>query len=288
MKRESYGVGEGNEQQPVQKGGFMDRKGKFLIKQFLSVLCISWMTVVFFTSTAHAKWNFGIGTGFSLMNVDGAQGFNTTIAGPVKYDVKLDPEDFSDFTKSAFGFGGYATDGNWLVQYSYGNLELEGEASKPVGLSTVSTKINFDMTGAEMTLGYAVYKTPYLVTFLDVGVRYTKHELDGRVSATGAVTGQASRNIDNDWTDAIFGFTFNVPLAQQWIWATRLNAGFGGSEGTYFASTGVTWRFLKHWSAGLTGRYAAVEFENASEGNSDWYLYDADESALSLNILYNW
>jgi hypothetical protein len=144
------------------------------------------------------------------------------------------------------------------------------------------------MTGAELTLGYPVYKTSSLVTLLDAGVRYTKHEFTGRVSASGAVTGQQDRNFDHDWADAIVGVTVNVPFAQKWTWNTRLNAGYGGSEGTYFASTGVTWRFLNNWSTSLIGRYTAVEFENASEGDSDWYLYDADESALSLNILYNW
>jgi hypothetical protein len=81
------------------------------MKQSLSVLCVSLMTLVVFASAAHAKWSFGIGTGFSLMNVDGKQGFTTVIAGPVKYDVKLDPDDISDLMQSAFGFGGYATDG---------------------------------------------------------------------------------------------------------------------------------------------------------------------------------
>lgn len=268
----------------------MNGKAESLMKQTIFVLCILCMVLAFSASAAHAQWNFGIGTGISQMKVDGKQGYNTALAGPIKYDVKLDPEDFNDLMKSAIGFGGYATDGTWLVQYSYGKIELEGEESAltPAGTTTVSTKINFKTTGAEITLGYPVYKTSSLVTLVDVGVRYTKHEFDGRVAATGAITGQLNRNFDHNWTDAIVGATFNVPLARTWTWSTRLNAGFGGSEGTYFASTGVTWRFLKHWSLGLTGRYAAVEFENGSEGDSDWYLYDVDESALALNILFNW
>jgi len=267
----------------------MNRKLKLLMKQSLSVLCISLTALVFFSSAAHAKWSFGIGTGFSLLNVDGTIGFNSPlISGPVKFDLKFDPDDVNDLMQSAFGFGGYATDGTWLFQYSYGNLELEGEGSTPVGASTVSARINFEMTGAEMTLGYPVYKTSSLVTLVDAGVRFTKHEYHNRISASGAVTGQRDNNFDHDWTDAIFGVSVIVPFAQKWTWNTRLNAGFGGSDGTYLASTGVTWRFLEHWSAGLVGKYMAVDFENASEGDSDWYLYDVDESTLSLNILYNW
>jgi len=268
----------------------MNRKLKSTMKKFVSIICISLMTLIFFASAAHAEWHFGIGTGLSLLNVDGNQGFNTELVGPIEYDVKLDPEDVNDLMKSGFGFGGYATDGTWLIQYSYGNLELEGKESKTLPLisSTVSTKINFKITGAEVTVGYPVYKTPSVVVLVDGGVRYTKHEFDSKVSVSGAVTGQRDRNFDHSWTDAVLGASVNVPFAQKWTWNNRLNAGFGGSDGTYLVSTGLTWRFHKHWSAGIVGKYVSVKYENDSKGDSDWYLYDADESSLALNILFNW
>lgn len=268
----------------------MYRKLKSIVKKSISILCISLMTLIFFASAAHAEWFFGIGTGLSRLNVDGKIGFNLPALGPVKDDIKLNPEDINDLMKSGFGFGGYATDGTWLIQYSYGNLELEGKESvfEPAISSAVSTKINFKITGAEVTVGYPVYKTPSVVVLVDGGVRYTKHEFDGKVSLSGAVTGQRDRNFDHSWTDAVLGASINVPLAQKWTWNNRLNAGFGGSDGTYLVSTGVTWRFLKHWSAGIIGKYMSVKYENDSEGDSDWYLYDADETTLGLNILFNW
>ncbi len=55
-------------------------------------------------NVAHADWNYGIGTGVGQNYAKGEQGLNTVIAGPVTFDVDLDPEDFNDLMKSAFGF----------------------------------------------------------------------------------------------------------------------------------------------------------------------------------------
>ena len=87
---------------------------------------------------------------------------------------------------------------------------------------------------------------------------------------------------------ALIGLSADVPFAEKWIWNIKGDVGFGESEGTYLASTGLTWRFYGGWSATLFGKYVAVEFENDSKGDSDWYLYDVDESTLGLTILYNW
>ncbi len=187
--------------------------------------------------------------------------------------------------KSAFGFGGYATDKTWMIQYSFVNLELEGEASRMVGATRVSAKIGFDITGGELTVGYPVHRSTSLRLGVLGGMRYTKHELSSEITV-GAQ--QRKRSIDNDWTDALIGLTIGVPFAEKWVWNTRLDAGFGGSEGTYSGSTGVTWRFFKNWSTNLQAKYQAIHYENGSKGDSDWYLYDVDESGVSLGFLYHW
>ena len=51
---------------------------------------------------------------------------------------------------------------------------------------------------------------------------------------------------------------------------------------------GAEWLYKKSWSTNLTAKYQAIEFENGSEGDSDWYLYDADESGVSIGFLYHW
>lgn len=251
------------------------------------VLCVSATAALAPVSDAQAQWKYGIGTGLSGQYVSGTQGF-TTFAGPVKFDVDLSASDFKDLSKSAFGFGGYAANGPWLIQYSLGYQELEDESTAAVGGSTVTTKINFKVSGGEATAGYLVSNTPSALIYVDGGVRYTKHKFDNSLTVTGAINQQGSRAFSNDWTDVVVGTTINVPLSPTWTWANRLNAGFGGSDGTYFAQTGLTWRFLPNWSASLVGKYAKVKYEKGNEGDSDWYLYDVDEKSIGLSVLYNW
>ena len=254
------------------------------------ILFMTMIALILSTSAAQAEWHFGIGTGLGFTNIDGEQGFNSALAGPVKFDVKLDPKDFNDVMKTAIGFGGYATNGTYMIQYSYAQIELEDTASETLSAinSTATVKINFKTKGAELTVGYPVYQTSSVVVLLDGGVRYTKHEFDNSLTLSGAVTGGGSNSFDNSWTDFILGASVNVPFAAQWSWNSRFNAGYGGSDGTYFLSTGVTWRFHKNWSTSLVGRYVAVKYENGNMGDTDWYYYDADESNIGLNILFNW
>ncbi len=266
-------------------------KNNPLVKQSVFILFISLITIMFiFDSMAHAKWEFGIGTGLTRLRTDGVQGFHT-LAGPVEFDVELDPEDFDDLIDTAIGFGGYASDGTFLITYSYANMQLEGRESEAVPAinSTVSVEVDFDITQALLTVGYLVYATPSLIIRVDGGLRYIRHEFDGSLSlinAGGTVVASESEDFDHDWTDVLLGTTIVVPFAKKWYWASRLNAGFGGSEGTYVAATGVEWRFHKNWSTGVTAKYLAIDYENGSKGDSDWYLYDADESSVGINVLF--
>lgn len=264
--------------------------------KWLSLTLLSLLIVLSFTSVTYAEWNHGIGTGFFWLNLDGDMGINTTLAGPIEIEVDLDPDDISDFLETAFGFSGYSTDGTWMIWYSFMMMELEGRQSQtlpansvlPAGHSLSST-INFESTGLEVTVGYPVYKDPSVTIRVDGGLRYTKHEIDSRLGISGpSLNSTLTRNIEESWTDFLIGTTITVPLAKKWIWNTSANAGFGGSEGTYMGKTGIIWRFYKGWSTTLYGRYTAVEFEEASMNDSNWYLYDVDEYGLGLSIAYNW
>ena len=245
------------------------------------LLCLT--MIIGFNATAYADWNYGIGTGLFRLNVEGDQGLNTQIpgVGSVQFEVDLDPDDISDLMESAFGFTGYATDGKWMVNFSVAHLKLEDTTS----VGSVSATIGFEVNGGEITVGYPVYSTPQLTLGVLGGGRYTKHEVSADVVAPGPTT--INRSIDNSWTDALVGLTLTVPLAEKWVWNNRVDAGFGGSEGTYSGSTGVTWRFYKGLSGTLYGKYTSVEYENGNKGEADWYLYDADEFGVGLAILYN-
>ena len=265
-------------------------KNFWVARSAFLVVVLLFACVFGFDSPASAAWEFGIGTGLSRMSVDGDMGMNTRIAGPVKFKAELDPEDFGDAMESAFGFGGYASDGTWLIQYSYGALQLGGKDSKTLATgSSISAKLGMDVTGAELTVGYPVYKNPAVRILVDGGVRYTKHEISNSfflLDPSGSMMASVHNRFDHDWTDAVIGTIIAVPFAEKFAWTTRLNAGFGGSEGTYLGQTGVAWRFAKHWSAGISAKYVAVDYENGSRGDNNWYMYDVDETTLGINVLF--
>ena len=268
----------------------MKRSGKVTRQMKCLLLLMPALLLINFNGLAHADWSFGIGTGIMRLNADGDMGFHTNIAGPVEAEVDLDPDDFDDLMESAFGLAGYATNGKWMIQYSFGKLKLEDNPSGVLpGGETMSSEFGFDITSGEFTVGYFFYRSPSIILGSHIGGRYTKHELDSDITiVSGLETTRLSKNIDEKWTDVLFGISADIPLAEKWTWNNRFNAGFGGSEGTYFGYTGITWRFLKNWSASLYGQYTAIEYENGSKGDPDWYLYDVNEFGLGISGLFHW
>ena len=257
-------------------------------KQWLIVLCVLGV-VMNYSAVAKAEWNFGVGTGLFRLNVDGDIGFHTNLQGPVELDVDLDPDDIDDLMETAFGLAGYATDGTWMIQYSLSQLELEGDSRTTLSDGSLYSDLNFEMMGGELTVGFPVAATDRITLRAHCGVRYTKHDWDSEVTVVeGGTTTRLNRDIDESWADILFGMSADVVLAEKWTWNSLVNAGFGGSEGTYLVSTGVSWRFFEHWSAALYGKYTAVEYENEEEGDPDWYLYDVDEFGAGLSVLFHW
>lgn len=249
-------------------------KNKYL---YLSVCLI----FTLFYSPVFGEWNFGIGTGPAMLSIDGDMGIHTNIAGPVKLAVEADPDDINDVTDSALGLNGYARTGRWTFNAAYSKLKLEGTAKN----ENSRLKLDFDVTGAQFLTSYMVYGNHLFKFNLVGGVRYTRHEFSGNF-----YHGEASqpRKIDNEWTDAVVGVSAVVPFTETLSWKTSVDGGFGGSEGTYTANTGVTWRFFRGWSATLFYNFCAVDYEDGSPGDEDWYLYDVDETTVGLNILFNW
>ena len=254
----------------------------------LPYLFYAFAVVLALSTLAHAEWHFGIGTGPQLLAIDGEAGLDTAVA-PVQLGVDFDFEDMSDFTDAVFGFGGYATDGKWMIQYKIGQLQLESDATKGTRTgATLTAKAEFDYTMAELKVGYPVFESSSYMIRAYSGLRYFRQELDLVITGTGFIGINRNKSIDESWTDVLLGVSMDIPFAEKWNWNINADAGYGGSEGTYQVTTGVMWKFLESWSATLSAQYAAVDYENGTKGNTDWYLYDVDETILGLTILYNW
>lgn len=256
------------------------------MKRKQMVLIMSFVCILGFGTAAHAEWEFGIGTGLTALNIDGDIGLNVDFAGlgPVTLEVDMSPSDIMDVMDKAYGLGLFTTDGKWMIQASVLRLELEDDPSRTVGVNTFKADLSFDVTKVYFTVGYPLYADQGFVFRGYTGFRYSSHELEASTLINGTV--RRDGDIDEDWADALIGVSVDLPFAENWSWNTMFDAGFGGSEGSYFVESGVAWRFATNWSTTLFGEYYAVEYENGSKGDADWYLYDVDEGYLGLRIAY--
>ena len=87
------------------------------------------------------------------------------------------------------------------------------------------------------------------------GVNYTKHDWDIKEKVT-----QARVKPDDDWTDAVLGVTHRLAINDTWAWTNRIDYGFGDSEGTLNASTGLNWKPFESWMFNFGVGYRDVEF----------------------------
>jgi len=236
-----------------------------------------------------APWFFGIGTGIARLSSEGDQGIPTALFGPVDLAFDLTPDDIADLMKTGFGIGGYATNGTWMFQASLGVLELGDEpaGTLPSGAQFRSF-LAFDIRAAEFTIGYTAYRSP-ANTFSfrpHIGARNTSHELAASLAVTdGGITTDVDRSIEESWTDFLIGTSFDISLASNVAWNTTVDAGFGGSEGTYGGSTGVSWRAKPWVSIGPKLSFMATDVELGTRGDADWYLYDANDFSFGLTLL---
>lgn len=235
-------------------------------------------------------WVFGIGTGLARMSSEGTQGFNTNAVGPVEAPFDLSPDDFKDLMESGFGVATFLTNGTWMIKASVGQLKLGGD-----GVGTLqdgrqfSASAGFDITVAEASVGYTLYRSPAnkFAFGSHVGALYTKHELSLDVSVADAGgPSNLSGATEESWTDFLVGTSFDISLAPKLGWGTVLDVGFGGSNGSFKAASALSWQVRPHIALSPNVSFSTTDFENGTKGDADWYLYDADDTTVGLAVMF--
>jgi hypothetical protein len=273
----------------------MDRKERGMRKHAApAVIVVAALTVMLGpAAVAQDEWKHGIGTGFFGLNIDGDGGFTLrALDVPIYVDMTMNNSEVRDLVNSAFGLGGSSAKGKWTLTYSVGQMEL-GDKVKGTTADDdpASLKVDFTATGAEFAAAYRFALTGKNAWSVLGGVRYTGHEYDFKIEIDNDPPNPPlalKRNIDEGWTDVLVGLTHGTSLSDKWTWGTRLDAGFGGSEGTYNFNTSLNWHFAKSWVLVTYGKYTSIEFENDDPGDPDWYFYDADEFGLGFNFVYTY
>ncbi len=255
-------------------------------KCLVLVLLGLWLTVG--VNAAHAEWQYGIGTGIFRWNIDGKIGFNSPNHGPVEIDTELNPSDIDRIKGSAIGFAGFASNGTWNITGSFMHAVMEDDDTdtNPFG-EQVKWDAEWDITNAELFLGRHVYKSKSFLVGVSGGVRFFRHdwEIDSTVLSTND---RDQLKVDAEWADIVIGGNILVPFLEKWRWNTTAQAGFGEDSTHYELSTGVSWKFHKHWSIGANARYLTFDYEDGNKGDSDWYSYDADEFGWGLTAMFTW
>ena len=178
-----------------------------------------------------------------------------------------------------------------MLQGSFGYLELGGAptGTLPNGVTIPSSDFSFDITTGEFTLGYFAYiHSKGIVTLRPYGgFRYLKHELGADLTVVGQTTVNVSRSVDHNWTDFLLGTGLDFHFSPKVSLNNTFDAGFGGSNGTYKFSTALSFLPWKHMSISPNFYYMAIDYENGARGDTDWYLYDADEFGWGVNVLFH-
>jgi hypothetical protein len=240
------------------------------------------------------KWYFGLGTGFTALNAEGTLGLPTQVFGPLQREFELSPDDVMDYMETAFGMGGYATDGTWIIrsQFSYLKLvdEPSGDLPAAVGGGTFTNDLAYEVMKAQFTVGYVAYRSENMKFSLApyVGIRYNKQEVsDDLVITQGATETPISRTFDDNWVDALIGTSLGYAFSPKVSASMSLDAGFGGSNGTFSVSAGLPWKALSWLSVGPSFQFIAVDYENGEPGDADWYLYEADELYAGIALTFH-
>jgi len=224
-------------------------------------------------------WKFGIGTGLYALNIDGDTGFDTNLLGTVDFDASMDADELREVMDSAFGFGGFAKQGDWTILFSAAQMELEDNVSGNVGATDIDVDVKFTGGKAELAAVYDFAKSGDHTFGVLLGLNHTWQEYDVDISGGASFKG----SVDDSWTDVIVGVTHTYPISPTMIWSSRADV---GSEGRAFIDTGITWVLSKSWTTRLYASATQYDYESGSRGSSDWYKYDATESGVGLSAAY--
>ena len=197
------------------------------------------------------EWQFQLAPLYLwAMSVDGTMTFRDRASGEFEVDFK----DAFDNLETAFTIHFEAGKGRWrlLADASYLNLGDSEEIPTPGGTADIEIK-NLILEGG---FGYEVTNQLWIIA----GVRY--FELDTEIGFELAPSIAPSES----WFDLYGGLMWRPKLGKRWTFASRLDAGFGGSDLTWNAAAAIDFRLGK-WAAVFAGyRHLQYDYRNQNTG----------------------
>ena len=236
-------------------------------------------------------WEFSVGTGITALNMEGDLGIGNS-NGSAKSEFDLDFDDILDLNETSGGLALGARKDKWSFKLSGSYMELEGDEGDDndvfdSGLGEVLTQydINFTKSFANFNVGYTFFNNQKHQWRAIASIRYYKHEWELKAPIDDVIT---RVDTENDWTDGYIGAGYTYRINDQLVWDTSVDAGAGDSDLSYSANTSLLWSFAEHWVVSVYAQGLTIDYEENSEGDNDWYLYDADEFGVGVGIALVW
>jgi hypothetical protein len=246
-------------------------------------MCFTTVALFFSTAVVADDWKFGIGTGLSFLAFSGDGGFQTK-AGTADFHARMAPNEVREITESAYGVIGFAEKGKWTINYLAGRLELGEDITVQRGADTGDFDITYTREAAEVLVDYAFSNSDKTTWSMTGGIRYSSQDYDGKISINGTKVFDDSAG--EDWTDAVVGIVHDYAISPTTSWTSRVNANFGESEGGYQINTRVNWLYGEHWEFRTFVDYREIDFQQGDPGDSDYFLFDAEEIRFGGVFLY--
>ena len=242
------------------------------------------ISLVSVASTAYSQdWAFGVGSGLGGLDVDGDAGFGT-VSGPIEFDASMNPSDFRRVTSSAVGIGGFATKENLAISYSLSRMKLEDDLSVDLNGNTGVLDFGFNVRAAEFLLNHTLRRSGKSSWGLIDGLRYTHQEYKSGLVINGTQIFEGS--VNDYWLDAILGVSHAYSISPTLTWSTQLDYGFGGSERTTHFNTGFSKVLGSRWIFGGGLDFKNIKYEDGDRDDLDWFLYDVEETSVTVNFIY--
>ena len=223
-------------------------------------------------------WHFKVTPYLWATAIDGDVGIGRLPA----VEIDADFSDVLDELDFAFMGTAEARKGRWGVLFDGVYAKFSADADTPGPLFGKGT-VDFVQQLYSLAGAYRLVEGHAPIDVLG-GLRYVYVKPD--VGLTAGLLPARSASRTKDWIDGFAGLRIQYSITDRWSLLGYADIGGGGSDLTWQALGGVTYRISKTFEAQLGYRYLSIDYDEGS--GSDRFLYDINMSGpyLSLGIYF--
>ena len=251
------------------------------VRKSLSSLAIVPLLAMSGTASAAGAWQWSIEPYVMASNIDGTVGVGR-VAG---VDVNVDTKTILENLRMAFMLHAEGVhESNWGVMLDYGFMKLGSDIAGPLGGIT-SARVRQGIFE-----GFVFHRLDQGDADLDIygGIRWWDNDITVNINPA-ILPGTISTTIKEDWVDPVVGVRYQKPLNSKWTLVLQGDlGGFGlGSDMTYSAAVGATYRINERTRLDLKYKGLWVDYENGISGTPGYYKYDTVTHGTIAGLIFD-